>query len=278
LGNESDKMQRASQNRLHGFSMVELLVVMGITAILVALLLPAIQAARASARASSCRNNLKQMGLALTNFHTTHGHFPPGSDLLSGTEHAWSSFLLPYLELSNIASQIDFRKPWNAAGGNAETANQDLPIYSCPDALAIFLGKQDYGGVIGTSLLELKIGTGPQDSFGCGTLILTSTEQPQPVRASNITDGLSTTLCVGEAVDRLDDEASRWACGRNCFAQNEKWINTDQGDSLHSHHAAGAHGLFADGHVKLLTEDIETAVLGAICTRNGADHSGKAPH
>lgn len=256
--------------------MVELLVVIGITAILVALLLPAIQAARASARASSCRNNLKQIGLALANFHSARGHFPPGSDLLAGTEHAWSSFLLPYVELNNVAAQIDYRKPWDASGGNADVANQDLPIYSCPDALAIFLGKQDYGGIIGTSLLPLKIGTGPQDAFGCGTLIITNAEQPQPVRISSVTDGLSCTLSVGEAVDRLDDEAARWACGRNCFAQNEKWINTDQGDSLHSHHAAGAHGLFGDGHVKLLTEDIETNVLGAICTRNGADNPGNA--
>lgn len=258
-----------------GFTLTELLVVIGIISLLVALLLPAVQAARVASRATQCRNNLKQIGLALASFHTARKSFPPGSELLYHTEHAWSSYILPFLEYDSLARQIDYSQPWNS-GRNAQIAERDLPIYSCPDALALFTGKQDYGGIMGTSLLSLKAGAGPRDAFGCGVLILTNPDQPRPVRSASITDGLSTTLAVGEAVDREDDEAARWACGRNCFAQNEAWINVDQGDSLHSHHANGAHGLFADGHVKLLTDDIQSDLLGALCTRNAADDSAGA--
>jgi prepilin-type N-terminal cleavage/methylation domain-containing protein/prepilin-type processing-associated H-X9-DG protein len=261
--------------RCQGFTLAEILVAIGILSLLLTLLLPAVQAARAATRAAQCRNNLKQIGLALNTFHAAKNAFPPGSDLLSQTEHAWSSYLLPFLEQSTLADQIDYRQPWNV-GRNGQVAEQELPVFSCPAALALFPGKQDYGGIMGTSLLPLVIGAGPRDAFGCGVLILTNPAQPRPVRSSTITDGLSTTLAVGEAVDRVDDESARWACGRNCFAQNEPWINADQGDSLHSHHANGAHGLFADGHVKLLTDEIQQRVLGALCSRNAGDEIAEA--
>lgn len=260
-----------------GFSLTELLVVIGIVSLLLAIFLPAVQATRAAARASQCRNNLKQIGLALAHFHAARRTFPPGSELLYHTEHAWSSYLLPFLEYNSLARQINYTQPWNA-GTNAALSDYEIPTYSCPDALALFAGKQDYGGIMGTSLLSLRTGVGPRDAFGCGVLILTNPAQPRPVRIASITDGLSQTLAVGESVDREDDEAARWACGRNCFAQNESWINADQGDSLHSHHANGAHGLFADGHVKLLTDDIQANVLGALCTRNAADDSASAAY
>lgn len=259
----------------NGLTLTEVLVVVAVAAMLLTLLLPAVQAARTSSRAAQCRNHLKQIGLALTNFHSARTSFPPGSELLNQTEHAWSSYILPFLEYGSLSDRIDYRQAWDA-GGNATVAAEELAIYSCPDALALFPGKQDYGGVMGTSLLPLGPGAGPRDAFGCGVLILTNPEQSRPVRSSTITDGLSTTLAVGEAVDRIDDEAARWACGRNCFAQNEPWINIDQGDSLHSHHSNGAHGLFADGHVKLLTEDIQRSVLGALCTRNAGDDTAGA--
>ena len=88
--------------------------------------------------------------------------------------------------------------------------------------------------------------------------------------------GWSSTLCVGESVDRQDAQANRWACGRNCFAQNDQWVNMDELGSLHSTHPSGAHGLFADGHVVLLTDQIAPGVLGALCTRNGGELDASA--
>ena len=262
-----------SMSRRRAFTIVELAVVIGIIGVLCGLVLPAIQAARESARATQCRNNLKNIGLGLANFHAAHRCFPPGSDLLVLTEHAWSSHILPFLEHGILASQIDYRQPWDAAGANAAAASEDLPIYACPGAMALFSGKQDYGGIMGTSLLPLTAGPGPKDAFGCGILIHTSSQQPTGVRAATITDGLSFTLSVGESVDRDDTEAGRWACGRNSFAQIDRWINMDNLDSIHSYHPGGAHGLFADGHVRLLSEEIETPILGALCTRNGDEPS-----
>ena len=91
----------------HGFTLVELLVVIAIIGILVALLLPAIQAAREAARRSQCMNNLKQMGIALQNYHSSHKTFPMGVALGEGA--MWSGFLLPYLEEAALGRRSDDR-------------------------------------------------------------------------------------------------------------------------------------------------------------------------
>lgn len=91
--------------RSSGFTLVELLVVIAIIGVLVALLLPAIQAARESARRAQCANNIKQITLALQNYHSTKGSFPPGALMFEGS--SWSVYLLPYLEQNNAFSQME---------------------------------------------------------------------------------------------------------------------------------------------------------------------------
>jgi prepilin-type processing-associated H-X9-DG protein len=250
---------------------VEVLVVISIVGVLFALAFPAVQSAREAGRLMQCRSNLKNIGIALANFHDARKSFPLGSDLLAGTEQAWSARILPFLEEEALYRQIDFRQPWNGPLANQAAANQDVSVYVCPSGLLSAAGKQDYGGVFGTSLLPLAWGSAPSAMFGCGTLIVSSAQQSVPVSAKKITDGLSVTLCVGEAVDRSDGLANRWACGRNCFAQTDTRVDTGQLGGLYSPHPGGAQGLFADGHVLLLTDDIDSIVLGSICTRNGAE-------
>ncbi len=177
-----------------------------------------------------------------------------------------------------MGQQIDFTQSWNAPGANATAAGQDLPVYVCPGAQNVVPGKQDYGGIQGTSLLPLAAGAGPTQAFGCGVLIVTGSQQPGPVAPAKITDGLSNTLCVGESVDRQDAQANRWACGRNCFAQNDPWVNMDQFGSLHSTHPCGAQGLFADGHVVLLTDEMAAEVLGASAPETAGKWSPEWPH
>src|SRR5271170_5845017 len=121
------------------FTLIELLVVIAIIAVLIALLLPAVQAAREAARRSQCVNNLKQLGLAMHNYHNTLGTFPIGSmgvrsinGYVLGTptnnRRTWSFMILPYLEQSSMFQAINFSLPWNAPNGAASTTIQTVRV------------------------------------------------------------------------------------------------------------------------------------------------------
>ena len=254
-----------------GFTLVELLVVLSVIGILSGLLLPAVQMAREAARRTQCQNNLRNIGIALHNFSDVHRRLPLGNDKLSGTLHAWSARLLPFLEQPALYAQFDWKQPWNEPGRNAQAAQAHLSVYRCPSAVKDFPGKQDYGGLLGTSLMQLPLGEGPQDAFGCGALVASNPDQPQPVPLASIIDGLSNTLCVAESVDREPLAAGRWACGLNCFAQAEALdLHNAQGD-MESKHPYGVPVLYADGHVSLLPLSLDLQVLGSLCTRNGGE-------
>jgi len=117
-----------------GFTLVELLVVITIIGILIALLLPAVQAAREAARRMQCTNNLKQFGLALHNYHLTHKVFPYGAGG-GGTWWSWSALILPFIEQNAIYDQIDFDKPYNAVHPvNNDVMKNFIAAYQCPSA------------------------------------------------------------------------------------------------------------------------------------------------
>lgn len=253
------------------FTLVELLVVIAIIGVLTGLLLPAVQAARETARRTQCSNNMKNIGLALHNFADAHKSLPVGSDQTRGTEQAWSAHILPYMEQAAVFGQIDFSQRWDAHSGNAAASRLNIPSYRCPSSITDFDGKLDYGGIQGTALTDLPVGFGANQAFGCGAIIVATPHQPHAVRMAGITDGLSQTLCIGESVDRNPESSGRWACGRNCFSQNAKEINTVGKGDLTSRHPQGAQALFADGHVRLLSDSIDSLALGAICTRNGQE-------
>jgi prepilin-type N-terminal cleavage/methylation domain-containing protein len=134
-------MARPIVTRRPGFTLVELLVVIAIIGILVALLLPAVQAAREAARRMSCSNNLKQIALALHNYHDTYKTFPPGAITpggCCGTPSAanWCIYLLPFVEQQPLHNQYDFNT-WNDGPPARNAANtfvttQFLAVYACP--------------------------------------------------------------------------------------------------------------------------------------------------
>jgi prepilin-type N-terminal cleavage/methylation domain-containing protein len=126
-------MTGATRNKRFAFTLIELLVVIAIIAVLIALLLPAVQQAREAARRSQCKNNLKQIGLALHNYHEYFGVFPPALCLtLSGAPYGqWGpqARLLPYLDKANLQKLIDFSTPYNTQLVAVKTR---VPTFMCP--------------------------------------------------------------------------------------------------------------------------------------------------
>lgn len=145
----------------HGFTLVELLVVIAIIGILIALLLPAVQAARESARRSSCTNHLKQLGLALHNYHDTVGSFPPGR-LSYPVVYSPLAHLLPHLEQDSLKNLINFNVTFVGADAatwaNAAAARTPVDTYTCPSDVgkvpASPFGATNYVGNVGSGTID----------------------------------------------------------------------------------------------------------------------------
>lgn len=216
-----------------GFTLIELLVVIAIIAILIALLLPAVQQAREAARRSSCKNNLKQIGLALHNYHDAHRVFPPAAvapgscycervqGLPAGTSptllnHTFYQLLLPYLDLGNLYNQYNFSQsssdhvarsdgsycgsvgPSFIGSGQLTVAQNNYSIFLCPsDPNPTNYGnyqKSSYGRVGYTTEYSLTSTYGANTSTLKGTLGFNGS-----ARIADIKDGTSNTMMIMEA-------------------------------------------------------------------------------
>ncbi len=142
-------MRNRHRKRTRGFTLIELLVVIAIIAILIALLLPAVQQAREAARRSSCKNNLKQIGLAIHNYHEVYTMFPTGAvptfvdnrTFLTNGEHwGWTAFILPQIDQAPLFNSLDvngrtLQQVFENIGSNANALSQafpSLPAFQCP--------------------------------------------------------------------------------------------------------------------------------------------------
>lgn len=134
-------MSDFSPRRRQAFTLIELLVVIAIIAILIALLLPAVQQAREAARRTQCRNNLKQIGLAMHNYHDTYGTFPIGClygningiEVYASSRISWAARILPYIDQVPLYNNINFNPhPANTGTNLSTVVGVDIPGYRCP--------------------------------------------------------------------------------------------------------------------------------------------------
>ena len=202
-----------------GFTLIELLVVIAIIAILVALLLPAVQQAREAARRSSCKNNLKQIGLALHNYEATYSRLPCGwngvHDPFQGTTFRWSylAAILPYLEQGNLFDQVDFNLTLYPPGGGVPPRVEHEEVIS--KVVSTYLCPSDRGDRIPDS--SGVTGPAPTSYKACSGSGLNSVSDPSDDgamdnredgmfgsltwrRFRDCTDGLTSTVFVSESI------------------------------------------------------------------------------
>lgn len=218
--------------RQRGFTLIELLVVIAIIAILIALLLPAVQQAREAARRTQCKNNLKQIGLALHNYHDVFNALPSGSIVLlngAGTQYfghgwTWHSSILPYLDQAPMFEGIQGPNSGGMGGelGGVNDAKMllvgktVLPVFWCPSQPDVTHGTQknmyspsNYNGNMGT-----LIGFNGDDCYGGSVTTAAQMTQPRgcmnadgifyissSVRFRDVIDGTSNTIFVSEVID-----------------------------------------------------------------------------
>lgn len=287
-----------STKQVRAFTLIELLVVIAIIAILIALLLPAVQQAREAARRTTCKNNMKQLSLALHNYESTHGVFPIGVLGTSGNTAAanvlttWEAMILPFLEQSSLYSQYNFNLRFDHAS-NAVAVKSVLPMYLCPSQPQSSL----VNGLYGPSHYAGNAGTIPGANDG---LLYPLSN----VRMRDLTDGTSNTIASGEIAFEFGGWARgainagggggggsgqgfargvlRWwtsapACARagfnppisNCSGSVERQFQ------FSSPHVGGCHFSLGDGSGRLLSENMDVNVYKSLITRSGGETIGE---
>ncbi|HEX4070287.1 MAG TPA: DUF1559 domain-containing protein, partial [Planctomycetaceae bacterium] len=232
-------------SRRRAFTLIELMVVIAIIGILIAILLPAVQAAREAARVTQCRNNLKQIGLAIHNYHDINRTFPNadpggGSDADSSISMA-SAFvaILPYMEQAANYQHYNFALA-NTDPGNQAVVSQRLPFYLCPTAV---LRREvpynvagdpcgDFGEAPGT--YAVSIGSQPYDQYWSyfghprptlNGAIVYSDSVDGITRMRDVTDGLTNTVLIGESAWNISGFSTNPSCNKGQNWGYTYWAN-----------------------------------------------------
>jgi prepilin-type N-terminal cleavage/methylation domain-containing protein/prepilin-type processing-associated H-X9-DG protein len=290
-----------------GFTLIELLVVIAIIGVLIALLLPAVQAAREAARRMQCVNNLKQIGLALHNYHDVHGRFPLGSIQVTTPSGAYRqpflSALLPFLEQRNLYDSFNYNLSFQV-DENGTTRSSRVNVFNCPsDTPQTFVNN---GGTVTDVKGSYGVAWG-QDVYQ-NQILQSAFDLNYGANFAEITDGTSQTLLMaeliqtphptGQPVSVIDRRGRVWsdqpsshqistklgpnsqapdygACWPNSVPKTPCTRNTGDGPNHYiasrSKHPGGVNGLLGDGSVRFFKDSIDLKTWKALSSRAGGE-------
>lgn len=294
-----------------GFTLVELLVVIAIIGILIALLLPAVQAAREAARRSQCSNNLKQLGLALHNYHDVHKTLPPGT--FDSQSYGWGALILPFMEQDSLHEAVN--PTFGAGNFTCRPGKEDaiIPTYQCPSSTmetkdpAGGCGRSNYRGMRGAGSVAGRPGdsySNPQQDKEIGIFFDIASSRMNPTKLANIDDGTANTIMLGEVedvplvpglvgttVELWHDSSSAvdiypiWAgaetdkdqCLFLAGLNPRSHMNSGDRDGASSRHPGGAQFTVADASVRFISETIDYSVYQSLATRAGGEPEAVLP-
>lgn len=236
-----------SAPRKRRFTLVEFLTVIAIIGLLVGLMLPAVRTAKGAARRMQCSNNLKQLALAMQNYHETYQRLPPAYtvDANGNRLHSWRTLLLPFLEHENLYKKIDLTKPWDDPVNRQATEGIVPNCFLCPG---------DDGRIKTKAKTQYMVVVDPESCF----------PGAESVALKNITDGTSNTLLIieapqGDGVDWMSPFDADWAL---LSAINEK---------SQLPHVGVIQTALADGSCRVLPNELEMDVRRILLTIAAGD-------
>jgi prepilin-type N-terminal cleavage/methylation domain-containing protein/prepilin-type processing-associated H-X9-DG protein len=291
--------------RRAGFTLIELLVVIAIIAVLIGLLLPAVQKVREAAARTQCANNMRQIGIAMHNYHDAYRAFCPGRTTVAPM-HSWTAHILPFIEQDNVQRAYSFNLDWNNPV-NYTAIRIQVNIFNCPatppglrtdNNIAAAPACGDYSTISEIKwFVAINCFGYPRftnvtgDPRQVGALV-----KDQRTRITEITDGTSNTILVAEDAGRPDlyitggvkgdPSIAGWKEGgwadpgapfsidgsdTNGSVPGSCAMNCSNNSEVYSFHNGGALFLFADGSVHFISSSLDLCTLAALVTRAGSE-------